>query len=115
MNKSLLSLGSLFGTYRITFSLCHLCLCPWHFLAEQSLEKCLVLGPKPNYRVACDFNHSTVRLCDFGLVTYILLALVSLTVKVVGSVFPTTLLNQHRKTQPSALPGLHCKYFYQQY
>ena len=98
MNKSLLSLRSLFGILSVTFLLCYLA----HGIASKAVsDKCLIKDLKPSCRIACDFSHSIVCLYRLGQVTYILLALVSLTIKVVGNTFLGVLLSQPVNTMSS--------------
>ena len=84
--------------YQVTFLLCYLA----HGIASKAVsDKCLIKDLKPSCRIACDFSHSIVCLYRLGQVTYILLALVSLTIKVVGNTFLGVLLSQPVNTMSS--------------
>lgn len=84
--------------YQVTFLLCYLS----HGIASRAeSEKCLIKDLKPSCRLACDFSHSIVCLYSLGQVTYILLALVSSTIKVVGNTFLGVLLSQPVNTVSS--------------
>ena len=84
--------------YQVTFLLCYLA----HGIASKAVsDKCLIKDLKPSCRIACDFSHSIVCLYRLGQVTYILLALVSLTIKVVGNTFLGVLLSQPVDTMSS--------------
>lgn len=98
MNGSLLSLGSPFEIVPYYFPPLTFIFMLLALLCRAVPAKYFIRGLKPNCRVACNFSHSIVFLCSFGQVAYILLALISSTVTVVGNVFPSVLLNQHLKT-----------------
>ena len=81
--------------YQVTFLLSYLS----HGIASRVVsEKCLIKDLKPSCRIACDFSHSIVCLCSLGQVAYILLALVSSTIKVVDNTFLRVLLSQLENT-----------------